>query len=288
MPSTTRRGLLAVLCTSTVAGCASQGDGSGSKSGTSSPTTTASSTPTPDFEALQFTGADARTSVYRSWGEESIRIARADGQYVFVDVYADGVDEGGLPPLDRFGLVGDDDGWVDSHPFSDWQRPPVLRSYTGPYDPTTTGVQIQRWVAFEVPRPFEGSPELVVRDTAGDVRRRWSLPRSTAAAMRRPPPQFDVVEFTLPDSIDAGAPIDLSLTVENAGAGEGVFRGVVNRSWPAYGPWDALDERSIPAGERETWTPTMSAPTADTHAEVVRFVLATPDGTREHVVAVES
>ncbi len=309
MPSTRRR-VLATLAASSlvsVVGCVGDGRHAGDGSSTSNRTSPPSSTPsnrsqsstaastsgtpsltatsTADLDALDVTGAVVQTSLYRPWQTDWSRVVRADGQFVFVGVDASGVDS--PPTVDRFALA-DGTGHTHYPRRFDWIRPPVVQSLGRPYEPAATDPATNGWIAFEVPRPFSGTSELALRDGSGGVGRSWSLPESATTAMQEPAPSFETLSVDLPKSVPVGGQIDTSVVVENEGDGEGVFRAVFDRSWPISGPWGLFDERRLAAGQRETWTGSMDAPTAADGVSEVRLVLASPSGTRKFAVAVDS
>ncbi|MFC4450154.1 hypothetical protein [Halorussus aquaticus] len=105
------------------------------------------------------------------------------------------------------------------------------------------------WVAFEVPNPLDADEVALTYDDW-----RWSLDEDRLAALRAPPPDFELVSFEAPEEVAHDESFDVTAVVENAGEGDGVFRVSLNQAGPAYAPHRAAIE--VPAGERRerTWT----------------------------------
>lgn len=102
--------------------------------------------------------------------------------------------------------------------------------------------------------PLSASPQdgrLVWTDEDGGAPiAEWTLSAETITGLNQPP-AFDVVSFDGPDTVASFEPFDISITVENTGAGDGVFRaelGIGSRS--DLSPYRV----DVPVGERITAT----------------------------------
>lgn len=112
-----------------------------------------------------------------------------------------------------------------------------------------SGDATEGWIAFVLPKPLDAESAAITWSGGGrDL--------STAAVERlgRPPTDFAVREFAVPETVTLGETATVSVTVENVGETDGTFVGAVNRIGPlvAYAPETAVS-LEVAAGETATW-----------------------------------
>jgi len=105
------------------------------------------------------------------------------------------------------------------------------------------------WVCF--PLPATGAPEGAGLTWADSV---WVPSPDVRERLAAESPPLSV-EWSVPDSVEAGVSPAVEVSVTNEGERAGRFVGALNRSGPrvAYTPVTAVS-RPMPAGETETWT----------------------------------
>ena len=227
---------------------------------------------------MAVTGATVADSFFYLTTPDSMAVGGdADTRFVFVDVTTDG----DAPEPRDFHLVPGDDAvrgtvepTVDGRDVHDYDHGPA-------YTRTEDGGE--GWVVFPVPAPLADAP--VVRWDAGDERPTWRLPDGVTAALAAPTPRFELSSFDVPASVAADQPIPVSLTVRNAGEGDGTFRAVLNESGPMYAPHSSTVQ--APAGEERAleWS-------IDTHVgssvDRVTLALRSPVADRDVDVSVSA
>jgi len=164
--------------------------------------------------------------------------AADDGRFVVVQVSAAG---GDTPPApDAFSLVVDGTAYesgIEAVGPARIDAPATGRAYGGA---TRRG-----YLGFRVPAPLDATDVAIhLADAA-----RWTVPPSTLAALRSPPPSFTTT-VSVPDSVAADEAVPVRLDVTNEGDGGGVFRGALNHQGPLYAA-DAFTF-SLPSGESTT------------------------------------
>ena len=93
---------------------------------------------------------------------------------------------------------------------------------------------------------------------AGDTEEQESTPTDTPTPTETPsPPSFEVIEISVPDSVDLHESFQIKIQVENTGGQEGTWNGELF-SAATYGvepdEWNKSDiELTIPSGGVETW-----------------------------------
>ncbi|MFC7045273.1 hypothetical protein ACFQH6_07510 [Halobacteriaceae archaeon GCM10025711] len=224
------------------------------------------------------TGATVTDSFFYLTTPDSMAVAGdADARYLFVDVAANG----DAPESRDFHLVTGDDGipgtvkpTVDGRDVHVYDHGPA---YTRDEDGG------EGWFVFRVPVPLSVTP--AVRWDVGDEDPTWQLPDDVTVALAGPAPRFELVSFDVPASVSADEPIPVSLTIRNAGEGDGTFRAVLNEAGPMYAPHSAT--APVPAGEKRTleWS-------IDTHvgssADRVGLALRSPVADRDVAVSVSA
>ena len=211
---------------------------------------------------------------------DSAGVAAPEGtQFVFAEVAVGVVSSELVPPSpDGVSLAGDDwrfNGTTTPGPTYDayqlYRREPA-------YD---LGENRGGWVAFEVPNPLDASEVALTYESNG---RTFSEPLAaeTVAALAEPPAEFELVGFDAPESVEQYESFEVSVAVENASERDGVFRAVLNQTYPTYGPYPI--EGAVPAGERREWTETFSVRIPDGRDTAAAFRLLTPGEKREAAV----
>lgn len=292
-----RRALLrtgALALSAGLAGCVGGLDGETSDD---TPNATTAETQTPTQDATRTTDAnfETETSTEPPLAVEDVRVqssffylttpdsaavaSSTETKFVFVDVRE--TTSSVLPPLsDDFTLVADGrrfDGTFELRRVSDpwdlyWQGPA--------YDPDEHG---GGWVAFEVPVPFDADEVALTYESEG--RTFWeSLDAEVVESLAEPPAEFELVGFGFPESVEQNESFEVSVVVENASERDGVFRAVLNQTYPTYGPYPI--EGTVPAGERWEWTETFSVRTPDDRDTAAAFRLLTPGEKREAEIGV--
>ncbi|WP_323190686.1 hypothetical protein [Halostella sp. PRR32] len=169
----------------------------------------------------------------------------SDEQYVVATVSAEGssAPEYGAFELDAGGTThspDEDAGGMNGHL---WTFESPYQTRFGSNDST------EGWIAFTVPKPLDGESAAITWPGGGR-----SLDSDAVDYLARPPTEFEIREFTAPDSVEVGEEATVSGTVENVGDVDGTFVAARNRSgpWVAYTPDGALSI-DVPAGETATW-----------------------------------
>ncbi|MFC4552552.1 hypothetical protein, partial [Halorussus sp. GCM10023401] len=214
---------------------------------------------------------------------DSMDVHAPDGtQFAFVDVRlrASSTSES-LPTTPEFALVADGRRFSPTTEPGPTYNPWAVAERGPPYDPdeTTTG-----WVCFELPNPLDAESAALTYPAAGRTVSE-SLGAAARSALAAPPTEFELAAFAAPASAGRDESFDVSVTAENVGETDGVFRGSLNQESPTYAPYPfAL---SIPAGERRTWTRTFGRHLGG-DVDRMDFDLRTPVGDREASVTVAS
>jgi hypothetical protein len=215
----------------------------------------------------------AQTSVTHLTTPDSMGVTRAPGgRIVLVDVgvgHDPATPPAGAPSPGEFVLRTGDRSVEGTVSLDDVGS--SLRDRRSKYDPgygTTRG-----WVAFPVPAPFEAAAARV--EVEGSA---WRLPKWVVDALGRPLPAWELVSTSLPETLVAGEPFEVSVEVRNTGEVTGRFRGVLNTAGigAAYAPHPFVLE--IEPDESGTWSYRDRAPEADRN---VGLYLRTPVGDRE-------
>ncbi|NEU57059.1 hypothetical protein [Halorussus sp. MSC15.2] len=186
---------------------------------------------------------DVRSSFFYLTTPDSLDVEAVEAtQFVFVRVRP----RTDAPRPSDFALVADDRHFWGTLAPGDVGGPHRLSEFGSVY---RAGKRRSGWVAFEVPNPLDAEAVALTYDDW-----RWSLDEDRLAALRAPPPDFELVSFEAPEEVAHDESFDATVVVENAGEGDGVFRASLNQAGPAYAPHRAAVE--VPAGERRerTWT----------------------------------
>lgn len=246
MPS--RRALLRASAgaTAVLAGC------TGGYLGAETESATATETPAP-MGATQQVG-DAEVTVSRSavqssvlyWPHpDSMNARAADGWYVFVRVDAGG----DSPDSAAFELLVDGEGYASTE--VGYKGFMIDGSSAYPFgDDRDEG-----WLAFDV------SPTASVADlrvTVGDAA--WRLPDRISDGVSRPSPIWKLESLDVPAKLHPGEAFDVVVEVENVGDVEATFRGSLNVAHLNYGLFPYWFGVDVAAGERGSWTKSLSVP----------------------------
>lgn len=210
---------------------------------------------------------------------DSADVSAPEGtQFVFADVQQT---ESGAsaPPKDAFALVADDRRF-DGTLVPGSAGSPSRLYWQGPaYDPDEreTG-----WIAFEIPERLDADEVVLTYESEGRTFSE-SLDSEVSESLAEPPAEFELIDFGHPESVERYGRFELSVTVENVGEGDGVFRAALNQTHPLYAPH--VVERRIPAGERGEWD-RASSWSLHRDAKQAQFELLTPREKREATVEI--
>ncbi|WP_137286830.1 DUF4352 domain-containing protein [Halorussus salinisoli] len=233
-----------------------------------------SSTGTPPGEpsAVEFVPVGVQSSFFYLTTPDSMDVEAVEGtQFVFVEVYP----QTDSPPPSDFSLVADGRHFWGTLAPGEVGGPNRLSELGPGYRADETG---SGWVAFEVPNPLDAEEvELAYRG------RSQRVDETILADLRAPPADFEVVSFDAPEQVVHDESFEVSLTVENVGESDGVFRASLNQAGAMYSPNRA--EIRVPAGERRerAWTFGEYLPSGTGRA---RFHLRSADTDREAVIEV--
>lgn len=168
--------------------------------------------------------------------------AYADGQFVVADVTVEG---DGAPDLSAANV------FVRTDTLRRSERRDVVGERDG--DHARNADRVRRRFAFPVPvSPAPAEGVVVWRSETGPTVR-WTLPAALLDAVARPP-AFDLRGFEATDV--SGDEIEVTLTVANAGSGDGTFLAEVGDAALSDRPEVSVD---VPAGETVTATRRVSA-----------------------------
>ena len=255
-------------------------DATGEPTGTASPTT--ETTASGDASPLAVADVRVQSSFVYLTTPDSMDVHAPDGtQFAFVDLRlrASSASES-LPTTPEFALVADGRRFSPTTEPGPTYNPWAVAERGPPYDPDET---LTGWVCFELPDPLDVASATLTYPAAGRTVSE-SLGAAARSARAAPPAEFELAAFATPASAGPDGAFDVSVTAENVGETNGVFRGSLNQVAPAYAPYPfAL---SIPAGERRTWTRTFGRHLSG--VDRMDFRLRTPVGDREASVAVAS
>ncbi|AFK18770.1 hypothetical protein E6P09_08305 [Haloferax mediterranei ATCC 33500] len=150
---------------------------------------------------------------------------------------------------------------------------------TNPYEGAGTG-----YLLYSLSNPLE-TDSVSLRWPGGE----YEFENDVVSALTRPPTDFRVGGLDVPESVESGTELTLSVTIENTGSVEGTFVGALNRSGPyvAHTPVKAISIDLAP-GESETWTHTYT-PTLDDpeHAGGMQYYFDWRDGSKSVELSVE-
>lgn len=216
---------------------------SGTAATSSEPETPASETETETTEApaVELAPVGVQSSFFYLATPDTMAVATPEGtQFAFVEVRP----QTDSPPPSDFSLVADGRRFWGTLAPGEVGSPHRLSELGSSY---RSGRSDSGWVAFEVPEPLDAEEiSLTYRGRA------WSLADGLVADLRDPPADFELVSFDAPEQVARDESFEMSLTVENSGAGDGVFRVSLNQTSPSVVPHRAT--LSVPAGERRDWS----------------------------------
>lgn len=251
-----RRHLLA-LCGAALAGC-------GSRTGDTPPTDTEQSPtePTPTSERTETrtetgtpTGGPvtvedlvARKAVtYESLMGSGGVLAERGRQYVVGSVVSDRE-----LSADEFAFEADGRSWSPGLPDTAGGLSASVAGREGSRVGRGPGAGVRSYVAFAVPSPLRAD-RAQVRYT-GAASATFPLPDAAVATLAAPEPRFELVDLTVPESVEQGQSLDVSLTARNASAVDGRFLAAVY--WPTNRIADDDEShrvvRRVAAGEKTT------------------------------------
>jgi len=276
-----RRALLGSLAVAVVglAGCAGGGDDGRTSATPPARETTSTHETTTDATAAESAPVDVEAVAVRSsflylTHPDAAGVAAPDGtQFVFADLRPAG-SETTPPSRGALALATDDRRFGATVAPGPAASPAEVLGRGRAYDPEEREAG---WIAFAVPDPLDVDDAALTCE-AGDRTFSSPLDAETIAALAAAPPSFELVDATAPERVAPGDSFEVSVAVENAGEGDGVFRAALNQTRPLYAP-NAV-ELSVPAGERREWTDTF-ATRPDADAERASFELVAPEESRE-------
>lgn len=284
-------GALAFVGAAGCAGTLDEGSGDGPTDSTTSGTTgtpkesranqtTEKTTETTVESPLVIEDVQFRSSFfYNSFPDAAAVAAREGTQFVFVELRLAG-SVADLPSPDEIALVADDQRFEGTV---------APGSTDGPWELSERGEAYSAesaqsgWVAFEVPDPLDTDRIAFAYEADGRVFSH-SLPAEVVETLARPPTEFEVAAFEFPKSVRQGDSFEVSVTVENAGEVDGVFRAVLNQTHPLYGY--RTIELDVPANERREWSRRSDWNAHE--ADQAQFTLLAPGGKREATVEIVS
>lgn len=211
------------------------GDDSSATVGTDEPTDTSGPS------AVEFVPVGVQSSFFYCPSPDSVAVVTAEEtQFAFVEVRP----QTDSPPPSDFSLVADGRRFWGTLAPGDIAGPHRVYERGSGYH---SGETDPGWVAFEVPNPLDADDiALAYQD------RRESVEADLAGDLREPPAEFSPVSFDAPETVAHDETFEVSLTVENVGESDGIFRACLNQLSPAYAPHPA--ELSVPVGERREYT----------------------------------
>ncbi|WP_435334620.1 hypothetical protein [Haloarchaeobius sp. TZWWS8] len=197
-------------------------------------------------------------SYFAALSEETIAVMAVNGKrFVFLTVDSTG---DVAPKLEDFTFEAGDssarawtayDGVVPA-------RNPTAKA---PYTPERGS----GWIGFAVPAPLKG--DHVVSLSVGGETVRTRLPESTRSSLQKPIAEYDVSNFSAPESASPGDTVTVSFDIENTNGTAGVFHGALN------GPEPKLFELQFAAGGSETREVELTAKANDEEENEMDLVL---------------
>lgn len=112
------------------------------------------------------------------------------------------------------------------------------------------------YLAFRVPSPLDVDDARIVRADGGPS---TPLPDRELTRLARRAPEFEIVSLDVPDTVEHGVPLEVSLDVRNVGDVPGRF--LAGLHWPTEAVADddetTVLRRSVRAGETTSFSPTL-------------------------------
>lgn len=244
----TRRSVLATVALVGGAGCLSAPGGAGDsdEAPTSKPSTTIESTEavtttTSDMASLSIQDVTTTPGIVDRYTADTIAVygARTE-QFVIADVSADGSP---APSPEDLRLETDDEVFGVDQQVGGMGR--NLWDFGEPYAEGASG-----WVAFTLPKPHQTGTASITWPVG-----EYELSEDQCSVLSRPPTSFELLDFSVPESIGVDEDAPLTLSVANTGEVDGTWIGAVNRSGPsvAYIPELSIS-LDVAAGETVTRT----------------------------------
>ncbi|WP_435360204.1 hypothetical protein [Haloarchaeobius sp. DFWS5] len=197
-------------------------------------------------------------SYFAQLAQDTIGVMAVDGmRFVFVAVESTGDT---APELDDFSLEAGDysgRGWTAYESVTPARNP----TGDGPYDPESGS----GWLGFAVPAPLQ--EDHVISLSVGGETVRTRLPDSAGKALESPVAEFEITNFSVPESASSGDTVSVSLDVKNSNDTAGVFHGALNA------PETKLLNLEFEAGASTTWEGELTAEANDEENNEMDLVL---------------